>query len=204
MRRAASRAGIVTPEASSPTSFRARSDRRIPQPGRLKVYKAGESFFEPPGSKHLISENASATEPARLLAVFIADDGVQLTTFDRRDRQCQVPERSDRPPVRHPAAERRAGRHRQVPQGAGARAVEGPTNARPASFSKCLHMSSRRLCSPSRTTRARTRRGDTPSDCLGRTLALRGTSQSSGPAVARRASCGVLAGAEHARGEWSR
>jgi quercetin dioxygenase-like cupin family protein len=50
--------------------------------GPVKVYKAGESFFEPPGSRHLISENASATEPARLLAVFIADDGAQLTTFD--------------------------------------------------------------------------------------------------------------------------
>jgi quercetin dioxygenase-like cupin family protein len=50
--------------------------------GSVKVYKAGESFFEPPGSTHLISENASATKPARLLAVFIADDGAQLTTFD--------------------------------------------------------------------------------------------------------------------------
>ena len=27
--------------------------------GPAKVYKAGESFFEPPGSKHLVSENAS-------------------------------------------------------------------------------------------------------------------------------------------------
>jgi quercetin dioxygenase-like cupin family protein len=51
--------------------------------GPVKVYKAGESFFEPPGSTHLISENASATKPASLLAVFIADDGAQLTTFDR-------------------------------------------------------------------------------------------------------------------------
>ena len=51
--------------------------------GPVKVYKAGESFFEPPGSTHLISENASTTKPASLLAVFIADDGAQLTTFDR-------------------------------------------------------------------------------------------------------------------------
>src|SRR5215510_3407133 len=51
--------------------------------GPVKVYKAGESFFEPPGSRHLVSENASAKEPASLLAVFIADDGAQLTTFDR-------------------------------------------------------------------------------------------------------------------------
>ncbi len=51
--------------------------------GPAKVYKAGESFFEPPGSEHLVSENASATEPANLLAVFVADDGAQLTSFDK-------------------------------------------------------------------------------------------------------------------------
>jgi quercetin dioxygenase-like cupin family protein len=44
-----------------------------------KVYKAGESFFEPPGSSHLVSENASATEPASLIAIFVADDGAALT-----------------------------------------------------------------------------------------------------------------------------
>jgi quercetin dioxygenase-like cupin family protein len=42
--------------------------------GPAHVYKAGESFFEPPGSEHLVSENASATEPASLLAIFIADE----------------------------------------------------------------------------------------------------------------------------------
>ncbi len=51
--------------------------------GPSKVYRAGESFFEPPGSEHLFSENASATEPTSLLAVFVADDGAQLTTFDK-------------------------------------------------------------------------------------------------------------------------
>jgi quercetin dioxygenase-like cupin family protein len=51
--------------------------------GPVKVYKAGESFFEPPGSTHLISENASTAKPASLLAVFIAEDGAQLTTFER-------------------------------------------------------------------------------------------------------------------------
>ena len=51
--------------------------------GPVKVYKAGESFFEPPGSRHLISENASTKEPASLLAVFVADDGAQLTMFDK-------------------------------------------------------------------------------------------------------------------------
>jgi len=41
------------------------------------------AFSEPPGSEHLISENASTVEPASLLAVFVADDGAQLTTFDK-------------------------------------------------------------------------------------------------------------------------
>jgi quercetin dioxygenase-like cupin family protein len=51
--------------------------------GPARVYQTGESFFEPPGSAHLVSENASATEPASLLAVFVADDGAQLTHFDK-------------------------------------------------------------------------------------------------------------------------
>ncbi len=44
-----------------------------------KVYKAGESFFEAPGSSHLVSENASTTEPASLIAIFVANDGAALT-----------------------------------------------------------------------------------------------------------------------------
>jgi quercetin dioxygenase-like cupin family protein len=51
--------------------------------GPVAVFEAGQSFFEPPGSRHLVSENASQTEPARLLAIFIADEGATLTTFDR-------------------------------------------------------------------------------------------------------------------------
>ena len=47
--------------------------------GPARVYKAGETFFEPPGSNHLVSENASATEPASLLAIIIAEDGAVLT-----------------------------------------------------------------------------------------------------------------------------
>ena len=50
--------------------------------GPAKVYKAGETFFEPAGSTHLVSENISATEPATILAVFVADDGATLTTID--------------------------------------------------------------------------------------------------------------------------
>ena len=49
-----------------------------------KVYHAGDDFYEMPSSHHAISENASDTEPASLLAVFIVDskDG-PLTTPDQ-------------------------------------------------------------------------------------------------------------------------
>jgi quercetin dioxygenase-like cupin family protein len=50
--------------------------------GPARIYKAGETFFEPPGSNHLVSENASASEPASLLAIFIAEDGAVLTEPD--------------------------------------------------------------------------------------------------------------------------
>jgi quercetin dioxygenase-like cupin family protein len=41
--------------------------------GPLTTYRAGESFSEFPGDRHGVSQNASATEPARLLAVFVVD-----------------------------------------------------------------------------------------------------------------------------------
>ena len=47
--------------------------------GAARVYKAGETFFEPPGSDHLVSENASASEPASLLAIHVATDEAVLT-----------------------------------------------------------------------------------------------------------------------------
>lgn len=50
----------------------------------VKVYHAGESFYETPGAHHKVSENASETEPARMLAVFVADTGAKLTTFDSK------------------------------------------------------------------------------------------------------------------------
>jgi quercetin dioxygenase-like cupin family protein len=48
-----------------------------------RVYRPGESWFESPGAHHRVSANASDTEPARLLAVFIVDAAdEQLTTTD--------------------------------------------------------------------------------------------------------------------------
>jgi quercetin dioxygenase-like cupin family protein len=43
--------------------------------GPARTYRAGESFYEPPGAHHRISRNASATRPAKLLAVFVKDSG---------------------------------------------------------------------------------------------------------------------------------
>lgn len=49
--------------------------------GETRIYKAGESWSEPPGATHSISRNASKTKPAKLLAVFVADsDDKALTT----------------------------------------------------------------------------------------------------------------------------
>jgi quercetin dioxygenase-like cupin family protein len=49
--------------------------------GPRQVYRAGESFYERPGSRHPVSRNASRTKPAKLLAVFVVDtDDKELTT----------------------------------------------------------------------------------------------------------------------------
>lgn len=43
------------------------------------TYQVGQMFYEPPGSTHEVSRNASATQPARLLAMIFAKKGAQLT-----------------------------------------------------------------------------------------------------------------------------
>lgn len=49
--------------------------------GPVETFGVGQSFFEPPGATHLVSANASTTEPAELIAVFVADEGAELTTM---------------------------------------------------------------------------------------------------------------------------
>lgn len=49
--------------------------------GPVETFEVGQSFFEPPGAIHAVSANASNTEMAELIAVFVADEGAQLTTF---------------------------------------------------------------------------------------------------------------------------
>ena len=49
--------------------------------GPVKTYRAGDSFSEFPGDHHTFEENASKTEPAKLLAVFVVDtDEKELLT----------------------------------------------------------------------------------------------------------------------------
>jgi len=48
--------------------------------GETRIYRAGESWSEPPGATHSISRNASKTEPAKLLAVFVLDTNDKALT----------------------------------------------------------------------------------------------------------------------------
>jgi quercetin dioxygenase-like cupin family protein len=53
--------------------------------GPVTVYHAGESFAELPGDHHSVSANASDTQPARLLAVFVVDTNeTNLVTDDKQ------------------------------------------------------------------------------------------------------------------------
>jgi quercetin dioxygenase-like cupin family protein len=45
-----------------------------------RTYTAGQMFLETPGQLHSVSRNASATRPAKLLAVLLAEKGKPLTT----------------------------------------------------------------------------------------------------------------------------
>ena len=46
----------------------------------VKIYHAGENFYENPEDAHHISENASKTEPASLLAVFVVNSNDEKLT----------------------------------------------------------------------------------------------------------------------------
>ena len=43
-----------------------------------KEVKTGESFFEPPGALHNVTESTHPTEPAKAIAVMIVPDGAPL------------------------------------------------------------------------------------------------------------------------------
>src|SRR5215475_13073195 len=44
------------------------------------TYKEGDTFYEPPNGIHAVSRNASTAAPARILATFLCDGDVPLTT----------------------------------------------------------------------------------------------------------------------------
>jgi quercetin dioxygenase-like cupin family protein len=43
--------------------------------GPEQTFRAGEAWWEPPGAVHRVSRNASLTEPATLLAIYVAPKG---------------------------------------------------------------------------------------------------------------------------------
>ena len=45
----------------------------------LRTYRAGEMFYEAPGSVHLVSANASGKRRAKILAMVFAEKGVPTT-----------------------------------------------------------------------------------------------------------------------------
>ena len=56
---------------------------KISGQGEAKTYTAGQMFYEPPGATHEVSNNASQTQPAKLLAMIFAQKGATLTTPGR-------------------------------------------------------------------------------------------------------------------------
>jgi len=76
--------GEASPAHSHPCAvigYVAKGEIRTQVKGEAEtVYKAGESFYEPPNGVHLVSANASATKPARLIACLICDREGPLST----------------------------------------------------------------------------------------------------------------------------
>jgi quercetin dioxygenase-like cupin family protein len=53
--------------------------------GPVVTYRAGQNFSEMPGDRHSVDQNASKTEPAKLLAVFVVDTNEKelLTPYEK-------------------------------------------------------------------------------------------------------------------------
>jgi quercetin dioxygenase-like cupin family protein len=48
----------------------------------VNTYRQGENWVEQPGAHHVVTENTSATERAKLLVVFVSDTGDELKVAD--------------------------------------------------------------------------------------------------------------------------
>ncbi|MFG3660945.1 cupin domain-containing protein [Streptomyces sp. NPDC047706] len=49
----------------------------------VRTFNEGEHWVEEPGVHHVLTENTSKTEPAKLLVIFISNTGDELKTPDR-------------------------------------------------------------------------------------------------------------------------
>ncbi|MEV0228741.1 cupin domain-containing protein [Nonomuraea sp. NPDC050786] len=48
----------------------------------VRTYRQGENWVEPPGAHHLLTENTSRTQPAKLLVIFVSNTGDKLKVDD--------------------------------------------------------------------------------------------------------------------------
>ncbi len=48
----------------------------------VQTYRAGENWVEPPGAHHVLTENISSTQPAKLLVVFVSSTGDPIRVAD--------------------------------------------------------------------------------------------------------------------------
>ncbi|SPL87887.1 putative exported protein [[Actinomadura] parvosata subsp. kistnae] len=48
----------------------------------VRTYRQGENWVELPGAHHVLTENTSRTQPAKLLVIFVSDTGAQLKVDD--------------------------------------------------------------------------------------------------------------------------
>jgi quercetin dioxygenase-like cupin family protein len=48
----------------------------------MRTYHQGENWVEQPGAHHVLTENVSQTEPAKLLVVFVSNTGDELKVDD--------------------------------------------------------------------------------------------------------------------------
>ncbi|MET8332104.1 cupin domain-containing protein [Streptomyces sp. NPDC005181] len=51
--------------------------------GPVRTYHQGENWVEAPGVHHVLTENTSRTEPAKLLVIFISNTGEELKVDDQ-------------------------------------------------------------------------------------------------------------------------
>ena len=52
--------------------------------GEEKILTKGQTFYEAPGQLHAVSANASSTEPAKVLAVIVAESGKPVTVPEKQ------------------------------------------------------------------------------------------------------------------------